>query len=50
MPPIKKHAGRIASEAAADILSHIVIKTVVDPLINTFLPKVKNRKTEAKSD
>lgn len=42
---LKQHAEYAVSQVVAETLAHIVIKTVVDPLINTFLPKPK--KTES---
>lgn len=37
----------VATEVLADVIAHVVIKTVIDPLINTFLPKSK-KSTDSK--
>lgn len=44
---LQLHADRVATDVVADVISHIVVKTVVDPLINTFLP-LKKTETPAK--
>lgn len=44
---MKRHVEYGISTIVADVITHVVIKTVVDPLIDTFMPTKKVAATES---